>query len=260
MPLPEAHMPDAHKDAVLATLALAEELAYLIADRDFTILFASPGADKYGVSAQRKLGEGPSWLSAMQHRLANLFDHPSLFSHTAHDAEQTITIQAQVVDIEGVPRLLILLRHCGESVRLNAAPYHAATGLYSAAFVESKIDEELKRIKRFTSTFSLLAIDISPLPHPVSLVGDLLRIHFRAIDTVGHGARHGFLALLPGLALEQARLAGARLGCLAGELHIALPAPIVVRYTAIEALATDTRANLLARLGEAEPLLAHVQP
>ena len=249
---------DTHKDAVLAMLMLAEDLAYLIADSEFNIQFASPEAAGYGVSTQGNLAQGPAWLAALRPRLAKLFERPSLLTHSTLDLDQQpILIQAKVVTVEAVPRLLILLRRSGEASHLNFAPYHAATGLYSASFMENKIDEELERIKRFPSLFSLLAIHITPAPQPISPLADLLRIHFRAIDIVGHAPHEGFLALLPGTTLDQAQLAGARLAALAEDFHFALPAPIGVRYTAIEAVATDTRATLFARLNQAEPILAH---
>jgi len=251
-------LPDMHKDAVLAMLMLAEDLAYLIVDSEFNILFSSPEAAGFGVSTQSNLAQGPLWLAALRPRLALLFERPSLLTHSTLDVDQhPISIQAQVASFEAVPRLLILLRRAAEASLLKLAPYHAATGLYSACFIENKIDEELERIKRFPSVFSLLAIDIAPSPQPITPLADLLRIHFRAIDSVGHAPQAGFLALLPGTTLEQARLAGARFAALVEDFRLALAAPIAVRYTAIEAVATDTRATLFARLHEAESILAH---
>lgn len=253
MPLPAPLI-----DAVLAILMLAEDLAYLIADSEFNIQFASPEAAGYGVSTQDSLAQGPVWLAALRPSLAPLFERPSLFTHSALDQDQhRILIQAQVVTFEGIPQLLILLRRSGDTSLSKHEPYHAATGLYSASFIENKIDEELERIKRFPSVFSLLALDITPPPQPITPLADLLRIHFRAIDFVGHAPDEGFFVLLPGTTLEQARLAGARLAALLDDFRFALPAPIGVRYTAIEAIATDTRATLFARLNEAESILAH---
>ncbi|MBI5752166.1 MAG: hypothetical protein HZA59_08500 [Hydrogenophilales bacterium] len=249
-------LPDTHKDAILAMLMLAEDWAYLIADSEFNILFSSPEAAGFGVSTQDNLAQGPQWLAALRPRLALLFERFSLFTHSTLDLDQhPISIHAQVANFEAVPRLLILLRRTG--AQQNLAPYHAATGLYSASFIENKIDEELERIKRFPSVFCLLAIHIAPAPEPLTPLGDLLRIHFRATDIVGHAPHEGFLALLPGATLDQARLAGARLAALIEDFRFALPAPIGVRYTAIEAVATDTRASLFARLNAAEPILAH---
>ena len=251
-------LPDMHKDAILAMLMLAEDLAYLIVDNEFNILFSSPEAAGYGISSQDNFAQVPEWLCALRPRLTPLFERPSLFTHSTWDLDQhPISIQAQVIPLEGVPRLLILLRRAGEASLLNLAPYHATTGLYSKSFLENKIDEELARIKRFPTVFSLLAIDITPVPQPITPLGDLLRIHFRAVDIVGHAPHGGFLVIMPGTALDQARLAGARLATLAKDFHFALPAPISVRYTAIEALATDTRASLFARLNAAEPIISH---
>lgn len=246
-------LPNTHKDAILAMLTLAEDLAYLVLDRDFNIDFSSPKALDYGI-APGNLTQGPEWLAALRPRLAQLFLRPSLFSHTTLDvAHHPISIQAQVIPLDGVPRLLILLRHAGEAARLNLAPYHAATGLYSATFIEHKIDEELERLKRFPSVFSLLAISVTPLPQPITPLGDLLRIHFRAIDIVGHAHDDSFLVLLPGTTRDQARLAGARLRVLAEDLNFTLPAPLAVRYTATEASASDTRLTLFARLNQHQP-------
>ncbi|OFZ70918.1 MAG: hypothetical protein A2Z01_04925 [Betaproteobacteria bacterium RBG_16_58_11] len=252
-------VPDDHKDAILALLMLDEDLAYLIVNSELNIEFASREAAGYGVTTQHKLAQGPEWLAALRPRLAQLFERPSLFTHSTLDqAQHPIMLQAQVVPIAGAPRLLMLLRRSGDRpAHPNQAPYHAATGLYSAAFIENKIDEELERIKRFPSVFSLLALHFVPVPEPLAPLGDLLRIHFRATDIVGHAPRDGFLALLPGATLDQAQLAGARLAALVEDFRFALPAPIAMRYTAVEAVATDTRATLFARLNQAESILAH---
>lgn len=247
-------LPDTYKDAVLAMLMLAEDLAYLVTDSELNIQFSSPEAVGFGVSTQGNLAQGPDWLAALRPRLAQLFARPALFSHSTLDQDaHLISIQAQIATVEGVPRLLILIRRASR----HLAPYHADTGLYSAAFIEHKIDEELERIKRFSSVFSLLALNIIPEPQPITPLGDLLRIHFRAIDIVGHAPHGGFLALLPGASLDQAKLAGARLAALIEDFRVMLPTPIGVRYTAIEAVATDTRASLFARLNEAITMLAH---
>lgn len=249
-------VPDSHKDAIFALLAQAEDMAYLIADSELNILFSSPETAGYGVSMPGNLGHAPAWLTVLRPRLAQLFERPSIFSHTTLDQNShPISIQAQAASIEGAPRLLILLRRLGAS-QPHPAPYHAATGLYSASYLECKIDEELERIKRFPAVFSLLALEIRPAPHPIAPLGDVLRIHFRAIDIVGHAPDDGFLALLPGATLEQARSAGARLATLIEDFRAMLPAPIGVRYTAIEAGPADTRASLFARLSEAETLPA----
>ena len=249
-------LPDTHKDAGLAMLMLAEDWAYLIVDNEFNIQFSSPEALGYGVSTQDNLAQGPEWLAAVRPRLTQLFERPSLLLLSALDQDQhLISIKAQVATVEGVPHLVILLRRSGGASASNLAPYHAATGLYSASFMESKIEEELERIKRFSSVFSLLALDLSAAPQPITPLGDLLRIHFRAIDIVGHAPHGGFLALLPGSTLAQAQFAGARLATLAEDFRVMFPAPIGVRYTAIEAVATDTCAALFARLSQAQPVL-----
>lgn len=249
--------PDTHKDAVLAMLMLAEDLAYLITDSEFNIQFSSSGMAGYGVTSQGNLARSPEWLADLCPRLAQLFKRPSLFTYSTLDLEQhPISIKAQVITEADGPRLLILLRRRGDASQLRHASYHPVTGLYSASFIENKIDEELARIKRFPFVFSLLAITFTPEPQPITPLGDLLRIHFRAIDIVGHAPHEGFLALLPGVTLDQSRLAGARLAAMIDDFRFALPAPIRVRYTAIEAVATDTRATLFARLKEAEPILA----
>lgn len=245
-----------HQDAALAMLMLAENLVYLITDSEFNIQFASPEAARYGMPAQGDLMLGPAWLHALRPDLTKLFDSRSLFSHTALDKKQRcILIQAQVIDFEGARCLMMLLRRTQDKFD-HPAPYDAATGLYSASFIENKIDAELERIKRFPSVFSLLALNFDPAPQPLTPLGDLLRIHFRAVDIVGHATRGGFLALLPGTTRDQARLAGARLATLAEDFRSMLPTPISVRYTAIEAIATDTRAALFARLYAAELIVA----
>lgn len=245
-------LPDSHKDAILHMLAQAEDMAYLIVNSEFNILFTSPDAEKYGVPAQGSLAQAPLWLAALRPRFAHLFERPAIFTHSTLDQDaHPVSMHAQVASLDGVPRLLILLRRA-DVAEPHPAPYHAATGLYSASYIENKIDEELERIRRFPSVFSLLSLEVSPAPHPIAPLGDVLRIHFRAIDIVGHTAHDNFLALLPGATLDQARQAGARLAALIEDFRAMLPAPIGVRYTAIEASAADTRASLFARLSEAE--------
>ncbi len=244
-------LPENHQKPILSMLSVADDMAYLIADRECNIQFASPGVSSYGLPMQGNLTLGSMWLANLRQRLSALFDQPSLLIHTAHDYdERPVTVVAQVQDVGAGPQLLILLRRTNEITYPSSAPYHAATGLYSASFIDLKIDEELTRIKRIPSPFCLMAIDITPLPQPITPLGDLLRIHFRAMDTVGHAPRHGFLALLPGITLDQARLAGVRLAGLAADLQFTLSTPIQLNYNVIEAIATDTRASLLARLYE----------
>lgn len=248
---------DAHKEALLTTLVLAEELAYLLVDASFKVTFASPEAAAYGVPPQGNLSNAPEWLAGLRPRLLQLFERPALFAHTAHDQDaRAVSIQARVANFDRVPRLLILLRRPGGATSRSLAPYDAITGLYSASFIEQKIDEELERLKRFPSLFSLLGLGITPRTEPSSQLSDLLRLHFRAIDIVGHAPHDGFLVVLPGATLEHARLAGARFAALVADFHVMLPAPITVSYTAIEAGASDTRATLFNRLHEAEPLFA----
>ena len=250
-------LPTIYQEALIATLVLAEDLACLIADDTLAVQFASPQAADYGLSTPSSLRSAPDWLSALCPRFSQLFERPALFTHTTLDQDlHQVFIQARVVRIEGLPRLLVLLRRTANASTTPIAPYDAITGLYSAAFLAQKIDEELERLKRFPSAFSLLALDVAPRPELLTPLADLLRIHFRVIDIVGHAPHGGFWVLLPGTTLDQAQLAGARLAALAADFHVMLPAPVSVRYTAIEAGATDTRATLYTRLNDAEALPA----
>lgn len=257
-PLPiSMSVPQIYQEALITTLVLAEDLACLIADQALTVHFASPQAADYGLSTPSNLRSAPDWISVLGPRFTQLFERPALFTHTTLDCDlHQVTIHARVIQIDGAARLLVLLRRNAEASPQTIAPYDALTGLYSAAFLAGKIDEELERLKRFPAAFSLLALDVAPGPELLTPLADLLRIHFRVIDIVGHAPHGGFWVLLPGITLEQARLAGARLATLAADFHVMLPAPICVRYTAIEAGATDTRATLYTRLNDAEALPA----
>ncbi len=250
-------LPAIYHEALITTLVLAEDLACLVVDDALTVQFASPQAADYGLSNPSSLRSAPDWISALCPRFTQLFERPALFTHTTLDGDlHQVFIQARVVQIEGVARLLVLLRRPADASPQAIAPYDAITGLYSAAFLAQKIDEELERLKRFPAVFSLLALDVAPLPELLTPLADLLRIHFRVIDIVGHAPSGGFWVLLPGTTLDQAQLAGARLAALAADFHVMLPAPVSVRYTAIEAGATDTRATLCTRLDDAEALPA----
>lgn len=246
-------VPDTHQSAILAMLMAAEEMAYVVLDKHLELAFVSPGANDYGIPPHGKLSGAPGWLSALTPRLARLFEYPAqLFQAALDEQQRPITIQAQVTTTEGMPCLLILLRRPVGRTPADCLtePYHPATGLYSAAFMEHKIDEELARLKRYPAVFSLLAIHRVHPPESLSQWADALRIHFRAADILGHTAHGDFLVLLPGTGLEQARQAGERLQTLVTDFRLSLPGTATLRYTAIEASATDTRGSLFARLAE----------
>ncbi len=246
-------IPTTHQSLLLAALGTAEGLAYAMLDTMLRVDFADPAAARYGIVPGTPLGAGPAWLAALAPRLEQLFAEPRHWLHTTQDNEgRPVSLLAAIVEESDMPRLLLILRRPPGGVTVS--PHDPLTGLHSAAFMEGRIEEELERLKRYPGTFSLLSVTPQgPLDEAGLLaLTDLMRLHFRAVDVVGHGREGNLLVLLPGLAAAEARLAGQRLETLLEERLRHLTPAMSLRYTVIQARAKDTRNGLLRRLAELE--------
>lgn len=240
--------PESLPTEICALLAACENLAFLVVDSSGEIRFASPESADYGVAAQR-LSDAPPWLSEAGRRWGAGLAREAIWQQQAldhHGRPVSILARAMV----GPGHVLVLLRRPGERFGAVGA-YHPDTGLYSYAHMKRRLSEELARTKRYADPLGVLGISCTD-GAGTELV-DLMKIHFRGVDIVGHAQSEGFLVILPETNLEQARIAGQRFRSLVTDWRATTPGLSDIRYTAVAASGTETAEELIAALAQAEP-------
>ena len=205
---------------LLSALKGMDELAYLVTDAGLNIVFASGNTVHYGIPGDvrgKHLSEViPTVSGALSSLGATTLASGRVLYQKRDSSHNPYWLYAICTELDSRPHLLILFRRPPletAPVHSESAPYHALTGLFSAHAMGRKVQEELDRIKRFGGVFSLLSIEWKGTLTPSSLkaMADMLRIHLRTVDILGHSPDGSFLALLPNTGQEAAGLAGTRL-------------------------------------------------
>jgi GGDEF domain-containing protein len=255
-------VPEDHTQALLAALAGAEQLAYvLLSPTDLSLVYLSPDTEYYGLSAHslgQPLLEQTAWGRELGARLQALAFRGTPFDTalSSPDGHRWL-VHAGAAVVGGQTRILLILRDPDALYRRKGGArnrFHPMTGLYSAAFMDEKLDEELARLQRYSGRLSVLAISCPDTVGPEDLpeAADLLRIHFRATDTAGHAHGGEFMVLLPGTDLAHARQASERIRTVFEDWRFGSGRGIMVACRAVEACAMDSRIAVLARLAQAE--------
>jgi GGDEF domain-containing protein len=128
---------------------------------------------------------------------------------------------------------------------------HPLTGLYSASYMDRRIEEELGHARRQHGKICLLRLALLPPVLPPDLLkeaADLLRLGLRTADLLGHGHDGQFLALLPATPLQSAIVAAQRLQKAVEEWGFDSALSVVLGFRAAEAGGEDSRESLLERL------------
>lgn len=224
-------------------LAVAEELAFLLVDNTGRVGFASPSAQThYGIAAPAL----PVWLAEASARFQRALEKEMIHRYRAEDARgRQVEILSRRVDEE---QTLTVLRRPNEV----AGAYHPLTGLFSESEMRQRLADELVRIQRYPDALSLLAIWPEEGTALSADLVDLMRIHFRGADILGHAPGNGFWVILPNTDEAQARLAATRFMTLVSDWRTTTPGLGAVRVMAIEAHEGETPELLGARLARTE--------
>jgi diguanylate cyclase (GGDEF)-like protein len=98
-----------------------------------------------------------------------------------------------------------------------------STGVFSYSYLVRRLEEEVKRSKRYAHPFSLLLIDIDNLGRLKKLkdffladyvlrgTARILRENLREVDIIGRGGGAKFAIILPEIGVENAFLIGERI-------------------------------------------------
>lgn len=241
--------PESLPAEICALLAATENLAYFVVEGAETIRFASADTADYGVH-EAKLADAPVWLLEASRRWAAGLAREAVWRQQALDEHgRPVALLARALADAG--QVLVLLRRPGEGAGAVGA-YHPDTGLYSYAHMKRRLREELSRTKRYADPLSLLAV-VPDLAAASTELVDLMKIHFRGVDVVGHGKESTLLVILPETTLEHAHIAGARFRDLVLDWRVNTPGLSDVRYAAVAAQGNETVDELIATLAQAAP-------
>ena len=245
---------------VLSAITGLDELAYLLTDVSLNIVFASENATQYGFSSQdqgRHLSQVfPTVAGALSSLGTATGTSGRVLYQKRDNSHHPFWIYAISTELNNQPHLLILFRRPPMEIApvfSENAPYHALTGLFSSQTMGRKVQEELERIKRFGGLFSLLSIEWKGNLTPSSLkaMADILRIHLRTVDILGHNPDGSFLALLPNTNQEAADLAGNRLSQVIEDWKFPDDASIKLSVLPIEADGSASAETLLEQANNA---------
>lgn len=259
------NIPPSHQLPLLAALAEADEFAYLLADEQMRIVYASENASTFGVSGD---GCGQLLAAACPDLIRRHNDLDSVLTHRRrlviplHDQNDHSVTQAQVspCQIDGQNRLLVLfrrLRHeSTEQINVSQAYFDPETGLYTRLSMSRRIEEEISRMKRHGEKLSLLLLKFpNASQEQLKQIADMLRVHLRVMDIVGNYKDGQFLAILPETSLENARLAANRLQNALCGWNLGSEAEIQLLFNIAEATEEDNVNALLDRLDVDYPAL-----
>jgi diguanylate cyclase (GGDEF)-like protein len=259
------NIPTSHQTPLLAALAEVDEFAYLLADEQLAIVYASEQAAAFGVPADC-LGQAlTSACPDLIHR------HNDLESALTQRRRLVIPLQSQndhpvtLVQIspsliEGQNRLLVLFRRlsheASQQINVSQAYFDPHTGLYNRLSMSRRIEEEISRMKRHREKLSLLLLKFpNASQDQLKQIADMLRVHLRVMDIVGNYKDGQFLAILPETSLENAKLAANRLQNALSGWNLGLAAEIQLLFNIAEATEEDNVNALLDRLDVDYPAL-----
>ena len=241
---------------LLSVINGLDELAYLVTDTHLNIVHASDNTLDYGIPQDvqgKHLSEViPSVSGSLSTLGVTTGASGRVLYQKRHNSHNPFWLYAVCTDLGNQPHLLILFRRLPVEtapIQPENAPYHALTGLLSAHAMGRKIQEELDRIKRFGGGFSLLSIEWKGTLTPSSLkaMADILRIHLRTVDILGHNPEGSFLALLPNTNQEAADHASSRLKQVIQDGKFPDDAKIKLSFLPIEADGSIPAETLLAQ-------------
>lgn len=248
-------LPLPHQGPILAALAALDEFAYLLADDQLEIVYASDLARGFGIpdpcTGLSLTTACPSLESRLQDIRSTLNNQRRLVISLPKIGVLT---QISCCQIDGLSRLLVLFRriHDGTSeqhINLSQAFFDPQTGMYNRLSMSRRIEEEISRMKRNGEKLSLLLLKFpNASQDQLKHIADMLRVHLRVMDIVGNYKDGQFLALLPETSLENARLAANRLQNALSGWNLGTEAEIQLLFNIAEASEEDNVNALLDRL------------
>jgi len=256
------NVPPSHQVPLLAALTELDEVAYLLADSQLSVLYLSDRISEFGISShsiglpltsvypdldeqQEKL---QTTLSCAQQQVIHL---RSEHNGAAFEA------QASCRQIDGKSCVLVLFRR-PDLAPLESTPeqafFNPQTGLYTRLSMSRRIEEEISRMKRYQQKFSLLLMKFPNAGQKqLHQIAEMLRVHLRVMDIVGNYKEGQFLAILPETALENARLTANRLQKALREENPNVGGEIQLLYNVAEAIGEENVNALLDRLDDVYP-------
>lgn len=259
------NIPLSHQLPLLAALAEVDEFAYLLADEQLNIVYASEQVSVFGLSDECT---GQALASACPDLIRRHNDLDSVLIQRrrlviplhGQEGRPLTLVQISPCQIDGQSRLLVLFRRLShestEQINVSQAYFDPHTGLYNRLSMSRRIEEEISRMKRHGEKLSLLLLKFpNASQDQLKQIADMLRVHLRVMDIVGNYKAGQFLAILPETSLENAKLAANRLQNALSGWNLGSEAEIQLLFNIAEATEEDNVNALLDRLDVDYPAL-----